>query len=967
MAAPAAPPLTVVQKLAHANEASWIQVGSVAETMGEHDRALHAYEEALRHNPHSIKALTQAAALCRTREQFSKAVDYFQQILNIDQTNGEIWGALGHCFLMMDDLQRAYTAYQQALYHLPNPKEPKLWYGIGILYDRYGSYEHAEEAFAAVIRMEPKFEKANEIYFRLGIIYKQAGKYETSLSCFKYILTYPPKPLTESDIWFQIGHVFEQQKEYTSAREAYERVLNENPNHAKVLQQLGWLYHQQDPNFANQELAIQYLTRSLEADMNDAQTWYLLGRCYMAQQKYNKAYEAYQQAVYRDGRNPTFWCSIGVLYYQINQYRDALDAYSRAIRLNPYISEVWYDLGTLYESCNNQINDALDAYTRALELDPTNPHIKQRLELLRTAQAGGQPRAGTSQPQPQQPAPRDLKPQSYPSGAGMHSGPTAQFYQGPQPPTQMGYARPGPPDSRPSGAPSEHERLELQPIQGGGPSPYGPPGSLRDDGRQGERQPGLLAEHSGSRSSRPSKSGRGDRPPSPKPSERRGTMPSRTGSRVSGHESTPTISSQPPQLYQSHEDMPGRQMHDIRGPPQNFTSQPPAGHSRPVDVLSRPPDTGSRYAEVGRSADSMPPPSDSHSARGMDSPAGSRGPSSRSYAEIPRLSEMGSRHSEGSPHSAELRSNRPDVGRRPPDLHARGDVAGYPGNKSNDHSERSPYPDRSVESLQRHAEGSLQDIRRRAGDSAPRGADSRVDTPAYRGRGRSPQSAVYESGRVSPTNDQPDSRSGTDRHAGLDSLVTDKSPRSPLEHSEDRDKAARRAPRQSTSGDASPSTPDVDRSGKREGSRQPRSPGTPEARSPAKHQNNDVRNDRPRSAVPAASPDRRQARGDDGEPSATAPTDNVPPSATAAVPSAPSKTHAGSRSPGHSNGEEEEGSSGSPEHDAENVPVDASAAATLVTLGKRPFRRDSLPGAGERSPEAKRTKSLEEGNEERSA
>ena len=67
----------------------------------------------------------------------------------------------------------------------------------------------------------------------------------------------------------------------------------------------------------------------------------------MSQQKYSKAYEAYQQAVYRDGRNPTFWCSIGVLYYQINQFRDALDAYSRAIRLNPFISEVWYDLGTL--------------------------------------------------------------------------------------------------------------------------------------------------------------------------------------------------------------------------------------------------------------------------------------------------------------------------------------------------------------------------------------------------------------------------------------------------------------------------------------------------------------------------------------------------------------------------------------------------------------------------------------------
>jgi general transcriptional corepressor CYC8 len=116
--------------------------------------------------------------------------------------------------------------------------------------------------------------------------------------------------------------------------------LQETPTHAKVLQQLGWLFHQQN-SFQNQDLAISYLNRSIESDPGEAQTHYLLGRCYMAQQKYKEAYEAYQQAVLRDGKNPIFWCSIGVLYYQLNQYRDALDAYSRAICLNPSISEVW--------------------------------------------------------------------------------------------------------------------------------------------------------------------------------------------------------------------------------------------------------------------------------------------------------------------------------------------------------------------------------------------------------------------------------------------------------------------------------------------------------------------------------------------------------------------------------------------------------------------------------------------------
>ncbi|KAJ1564916.1 glucose repression mediator protein [Nowakowskiella sp. JEL0078] len=271
----------------------------------------------------------------------------------------------------MDNLQKAYTAYQQALDKLPNAMEPGLWYGIGILYDKYGSFKVAEEAFAAVLKMDPNFEKANEIYYRLGFIYMQQGKYDLSLQCFEYIQNCPPKPLTKIDIWLKIGHVHEQQKDYLQARSDYEKVLKEIPNHPKGLQLLGWLYNIDGTSFQNSQ-----------AHPEDAYTYYQLGRCYMSQQKHKKAYEAYQKAVFRDDKDPRFWCSIGVLYFQIGQAKDALDAYIRAISFDSQISEVWFNLGTLYESCNNQVSDAIDAYTRALELDIGNPQIKSRLETL---------------------------------------------------------------------------------------------------------------------------------------------------------------------------------------------------------------------------------------------------------------------------------------------------------------------------------------------------------------------------------------------------------------------------------------------------------------------------------------------------------------------------------------------------------------------------------------------------------
>ena len=108
-----------------------------------------------------------------------------------------------------------------------------------------------------------------------------AGRYEESLSCFDCILCSPPSPLAHADVWFQIGHVYKQQKrcmpfprfntpglshllQDLCVKDAYEHVVADNPIHAKVIQQLGWLYHQDGSSFQNQELAIQYLIKSLE-------------------------------------------------------------------------------------------------------------------------------------------------------------------------------------------------------------------------------------------------------------------------------------------------------------------------------------------------------------------------------------------------------------------------------------------------------------------------------------------------------------------------------------------------------------------------------------------------------------------------------------------------------------------------------------------------------------------------------
>ena len=188
---------------------------------GDSDGALFAYEQALRHNYQSIQALNAISCILRTKENFPRAVEYLQTILKLDQANGEVWGSLGNfitptfreartdgirpllphdgrfatglCSLSASIVPPSQPQSKWLVHSFPGAQtnldqEPKLWYGIGILYDRYGSLEHAEEAFSQVMHMQPDFEKANEIYFRLGIIYKQQQKYEQSLDVSGSIL-----------------------------------------------------------------------------------------------------------------------------------------------------------------------------------------------------------------------------------------------------------------------------------------------------------------------------------------------------------------------------------------------------------------------------------------------------------------------------------------------------------------------------------------------------------------------------------------------------------------------------------------------------------------------------------------------------------------------------------------------------------------------------------------------------------
>lgn len=130
------------------------------------ERAQSALETILRHNPYHCGAHVRLGHLLHNQKQYLQAAEIYQKTISLLEASSSstthnmgvslttTWASLAHCWLLLDDLPRAFHAYQQALSYPGGARDSVLWFGVGILYDRYGADDHALEAFAAVLKLE---------------------------------------------------------------------------------------------------------------------------------------------------------------------------------------------------------------------------------------------------------------------------------------------------------------------------------------------------------------------------------------------------------------------------------------------------------------------------------------------------------------------------------------------------------------------------------------------------------------------------------------------------------------------------------------------------------------------------------------------------------------------------------------------------------------------------------------------
>jgi tetratricopeptide (TPR) repeat protein len=133
---------------------------------------------------------------------FSKAIQAYQKVIELDPTYIEAYNNLGVIYQMLGDVDRALGFYQKSTEI--NPRYEKGYHNLGTLFFLKGRYEEAHETFGKALSIN--FNNI-ETHINLGILFKKKGQWGKAIESYQKALAINP---LHSETHYNIALLYEQ-------------------------------------------------------------------------------------------------------------------------------------------------------------------------------------------------------------------------------------------------------------------------------------------------------------------------------------------------------------------------------------------------------------------------------------------------------------------------------------------------------------------------------------------------------------------------------------------------------------------------------------------------------------------------------------------------------------------------------------------------------------------------------------
>ncbi|MEW5977134.1 MAG: tetratricopeptide repeat protein [Acidobacteriota bacterium] len=351
------------------------ELAFVYEQSKDYKSAVESYKKAMEYDEDSLDLRKGLAQVLLDDGQDQEAEREYLKILEADPDEGHAYLRLGQIYKNRNEFDKALEYFNRAGAILVTSQE--VSFHIGVLYKDLGKYEKAEERFQQLLKMTykpsknyspPEMQNRGLFLTYAGYIAQQLEKYPKAVEYFTELKDLSSDFKTRADSY--IIDTYRSSKQIDKALAACEAVLKEATKEQKRDFQI--LYAELVAENGKPEQAIKMLEQLLTGSEEDLRVYGSLLQVYQREKRFKDAERTLKAAEKYYKKPEEYLFTLGALYERQKEYDRAEGTFKKVLELDDKHHAALNYLGYMFADRGVRLAESLELIQKAVNLDPNN-------------------------------------------------------------------------------------------------------------------------------------------------------------------------------------------------------------------------------------------------------------------------------------------------------------------------------------------------------------------------------------------------------------------------------------------------------------------------------------------------------------------------------------------------------------------------------------------------------------------
>jgi Flp pilus assembly protein TadD len=306
------------------------RLASIRIRNGSPEKAVRAYEQALKHSPKSSRLLSGLAMLYwKQLHDPQKAMDQARNAYKLAPEDANVLSLLGRLAYSTGDFKWAVSLLEQSARR--KTPEPELSFDLAMACYSVGRVADAQAAANSALQLNEAFSRASEARLFLELVALSsapAGALEAEDRVRQILETDP----TNVPALMVLGRAAETRNDTVAATNAYEQALKRHPDFTPAARRLALLLAEK---LGSEKQACELAIKVREATPGDTEMGRVLGLVSFRRGDFRKAVQYLKESIGQETTDGPALCYLGLAHYRLNEKRESREALVKALELNP--------------------------------------------------------------------------------------------------------------------------------------------------------------------------------------------------------------------------------------------------------------------------------------------------------------------------------------------------------------------------------------------------------------------------------------------------------------------------------------------------------------------------------------------------------------------------------------------------------------------------------------------------------